>query len=98
MDVIITELAQSINPLTGCANPDLDTKLLHLSSLEYLTYAFQTPNLLVVTNAVKAPADNSDYARSHSARNKLQCFLVYCKLEHVDRSCYRANVGCVHHV
>ena len=74
MDVIITEWAQSINPLTECANPDLDTKLLNLSSLEYRTYTFQTPNLLIATNAVKAPADNSDYAWPHSLRNKLQCF------------------------
>ena len=54
--------------------------------------------LLVATNVVNATADDSDYVWSHSLRNKLQCFLVYCKLELVDRSCYRANVGCVNHV
>ena len=61
MDVIITEWAQSINLLTECANPDLDTLLLNLSYLEIPNIRFQTPNLLVATDAVKAPADNSDY-------------------------------------
>ena len=76
--------------------------LIHYASThphwKYLSYAFQTLILLVATNVVKATADDSDYVWSHSLRNKLQCFLVYCKLELVNRSCYITNVGCVHHV
>ena len=36
--------------------------------LEYLNYAFQTPILLVATNAVKATTDNTDYAWSQIGR------------------------------
>ena len=62
MDVIITEWAQSINLLFGCANTDLDALRLNPSSLKYLSYAFETPILLVATNVVKATIDDSDYA------------------------------------
>ena len=52
--------------------------------LEYLKDTFQTTRLVVATDSIKAAKNDSDYAWSHSLRNKLPCFLVYCNAELCD--------------
>ena len=64
----LTEWAQSIFPSRGRSNPDLDT---HASThLHWNTWNG------VAIDAIKAAADDSDYAWSHSLRNKSPCFLI----------------------
>ena len=62
MDVIITEWAQSINLLCGCANPDLDTLRLNPSSLEIPELRLSDSHFTGSTNVIKAFADDNDYA------------------------------------
>ena len=86
MDVIVTEWAQSIYPSLGYTNPDLDVHASTYPHWNTWKTPFRLPELLVATNAIKAAADDSDYAWSHSLRNKITCFSVYCNAELVTWS------------
>ena len=72
----LTEWAHSIFPSRGWTNPGLDTYSSTHRHWKYLSHAFQTPISLVATDAVKATANDSDYAWSHSLRIKLQHLLI----------------------
>ena len=86
MDVTVTEWAQGIYPSLGFTNPDLDTRASTYDHWNTWKTPFRLPELSVATNAIKAAADDSDYVWSHSLRNKILCFSVYCNAELVTWS------------